>query len=77
MAVCNAWEVWRIRHHIVETVVIVNLTPLEGIPIQNDKLDERVSLYLQEDDLAQCLGTLEDETLAHATSAYLRIRRTE
>lgn len=76
MATCGAWEIWRIRHHIVDTVVIVNLTPLEGVPFLNGQADARVSLYLCEDDLAEYAGRLEDEALIHVTGAYLRIRGT-
>lgn len=75
MAACNAWEIWRIRHHIVDTVAIVNMTPLEGIPLCEGKPDERVSLYLQEKDLLECAGSLDEETMLRVTGEYLRIRR--
>lgn len=74
MATCSAWEIWRIQHHIVDTVVIVNLTPLEGVPFLNGQADERVSVYLREEELFECVGILDDETLLHVANAYLHIR---
>lgn len=75
MPVCNAWEIWSIHNHITDTVVIVNLTPLEGIPFRNEQPDERVSVYLQENDLLKCVGALDDETLISVARAYLQLRR--
>lgn len=75
MEPCGAWEIWKIRHHIVDTVLIVNLTPLEGVPYCNGQPDERVSVFLSESDLLERAGILRNEELAGITRNYLRIRR--
>lgn len=74
MESCGAWEIWKIRHHIVDTVLIVNLTPLEGVPYCNGQPDERVSVFLSESDLLERAGILRNEELAGITRNYLRIR---
>ena len=74
MEPCGAWEIWKIRHHIVDTVLIVNLTPLEGIPYSNGRPDERVSVFLEESDLLERAGVLRNEELAGVTRSYLGIR---
>lgn len=71
----GAWEIWKIQHHIVDTVLIVNLTPLEGIPYYNGQPDERVSVFLAESDLLERAGLLCSEELVGVTRNYLRIRR--
>ena len=75
MEPCGAWEIWKIRHHIVDTVLIVNLTPLEGVPYCNGQPDERVSVFLSESDLLERAGILRNEELVGITRNYLRIRR--
>lgn len=67
MEPCGAWEIWKIRHHIVDTVLIVNLTPLEGVPYCNGQPDERVSVFLSESDLLERAGILRNEELAGIT----------
>lgn len=74
MEPCGAGEIWKIRHHIVDTVLIVNLTPLEGVPYCNGQPDERVSVFLSESDLLERAGILRNEELAGITRNYLRIR---
>ena len=74
MEPCGAWEIWKIRHHIVDTVLIVNLTSWEGVPYCNGQPDERVSVFLSESDLLERAGILRNEELAGITRNYLRIR---
>lgn len=74
MAACNAWEIWRIRHPVIDAVAIVNLTPLEGVLFHNGQPDERVSVYLRESDLLERLGTLDDEAMLRVIRAYFQIR---
>lgn len=72
---CNAWELWRIRHPISAVLVVVNMEPMEGLPVVNQQVYWDVSVYFQEKDLEEYIGSVSDGEIAQITKEYLRIRR--
>ena len=33
MRKCSAWELWRVQNQVADVLVIVNLKPMEGLPV--------------------------------------------
>lgn len=74
MSKCSAWEVWRMRNQIADILVVVNLNPMEGLPVLGSQIDWKVSIYFREEDLAERIGELDETEMAFITKEYLRIR---
>lgn len=71
---CNAWELWRTQNQITDVLLVVNLEPMEGLPVIGHQVDWRISVYFREEDLAEYIGELDDREMALITREYLRIR---
>ncbi len=74
MRKCSAWELWRIQNQIVDVLVVVNLEPMEGLPVVNHQVDWNISIYFHEEDLKEYIGEVDDLQMAQITKEYLRIR---
>ena len=47
---CSAWELWRIQNQIADVLLVVNLEPMEGLPVIGRQVDWRISIYFREED---------------------------
>lgn len=75
----NAWEIWRADYMGGEvTVILVNLSPLEGIPIRYKDgallIDVPHSIYLERGQLQEKLGNLEGPLMREVAREYIRSR---
>lgn len=71
---CNAWELWRIQNPFADVLVIVNLDPMEGLPVVDQQIDWKISIYFREEDLAERVGEVDESEMAWITREYLRTR---
>lgn len=71
---CSAWELWRIQNQVSDVLVIVNLKPMEGLPIVGHRVNFNISVYFQEEDLKECIGQVNDLQMAQITKEYMRVR---
>ena len=53
MRKCSAWELWRVQNQVADVLVIVNLKPMEGLPVFGRQVNSRISVYFQEEDLKE------------------------
>ena len=74
MRKCSAWELWRVQNQVADVLVIVNLKPMEGLPVFGRQVNSRISVYFQEEDLKEYLGQVNDLQMAQITKEYIRIR---
>ena len=74
MRKCSAWELWRIQNQVADVLVIVNLKPMEGLPVVEHQVNSNISIYFQEEDLKECIGQVNDLQMAQITKEYMRIR---
>lgn len=72
---CNAWELWRTQNLFAEILVVVNLNPMEGLPVVNHEIKWNVSVFFCEDDLTERIGVMGECDMALITREYLRIRK--
>lgn len=56
MRKCSAWELWRVQNQVADVLVIVNLKPMEGLPVFGRQVNSRISVYFQEEDLKEYIG---------------------
>lgn len=76
----NAWELWKIRdpHKQEKVVVIVNLTPLEGIPVECKQhaviIDAACSIFLNSTQLICKIGIMEGPLLKMIAEEYILAR---
>ena len=47
MRKCSAWELWRVQNQVADVLVIVNLKPMEGLPVFGRQVNSRISVYFQ------------------------------
>lgn len=59
MRKCSAWELWRVQNQVADVLVIVNLKPMEGLPVFGRQVNSRISVYFQEEDLKEYRGRFE------------------
>ena len=45
MRKCSAWELWRVQNQVADVLVIVNLKPMEGLPVFGRQVNSRISVY--------------------------------
>ena len=60
MRKCSAWELWRVQNQVADVLVIVNLKPMEGLPVFGRQVNSRISVYFQEEDLKEYIGQVND-----------------
>ena len=64
MRKCSAWELWRVQNQVADVLVIVNLKPMEGLPVFGRQVNSRISVYFQEEDLKEYIGQVNDLQMA-------------
>lgn len=74
MRKCSAWELWRVQNQVADVLVIVNLKPMEGLPVFGRQVNSRISVYFQEEDLKEYIGQVNDLQMAQITKEYICIR---
>ena len=67
MRKCSAWELWRVQNQVADVLVIVNLKPMEGLPVFGRQVNSRISVYFQEEDLKEYIGQVNDLQMAQIT----------
>lgn len=78
----QAWEIWR-AHHLDEevTVIVVNLSPLESIPILLRDgaivIDVPHPIFLKSEHLIKKLGILDGPLMRQVALQYLKAREAE